>query len=77
MICTAFHCAGKYPLSVTALNDWVIFYSNNRQFFKNFTSDEVEPDDFLGFWVLDDFLNFSSFETVDWWFELVWDLQKF
>jgi hypothetical protein len=26
MICATFHCAGKYPLSKTALNNWVRYF---------------------------------------------------
>jgi hypothetical protein len=26
MVCATFHCAGKYPLSKTALNNWVRYF---------------------------------------------------
>jgi hypothetical protein len=26
VICVTFHCAGKYPLSKTALNNWVRYF---------------------------------------------------
>jgi hypothetical protein len=47
-----------------------MFHFNNNQFFKNLSSDEVITRKFLRIQAADDFANFSSFEAVDWWYEL-------
>jgi hypothetical protein len=70
MICVTSHCARKYPFIKAALNNWVRYFlptvgnpSRILSVMKLKHSD---------FWIYaDDFLSFSSFETADWWFELV------
>jgi hypothetical protein len=74
MICAIFHCAGKYPLSRKALNNWLrYFIPIIGSCLRMLPVLRSQPDDCLCFMLLmtSYLMSFSSFETFDWWFELI------